>query len=124
MDWREHYLSVLRTRVREPFKNELLFREFIDFLVDLERVWWHGDPKLREKYAYNFAVLEAVSEKPNVVSAKLNAFYAYLVYKGYVSAYRLMRDKYVAGGESIYTWLRMYRELTQQAMVNRWTPTR
>jgi len=38
-------------------------------------------------------------------------FEAYLVYKGYVTAYRLMRDKYVAGGESLYTWLRMYRKI-------------
>jgi len=41
----------------------------------------------------------------------LNSYYAYLVYKGYVTAYRLMRDKYVAGGESLYTWLRMYRKI-------------
>ncbi|WP_243675662.1 hypothetical protein [Vulcanisaeta distributa] len=46
-----------------------------------------------------------------MIKAKLNSYYAYLVYKGYVSAYRLMKDKYVAGGESIYTWLRAYRKI-------------
>ncbi|WP_243678259.1 hypothetical protein [Vulcanisaeta distributa] len=45
--------------------------------------------------------------------AKLNAFYAFLVFRGgYATAYRVLRDRLVAGGgESIYTWLRLYREL-------------
>ena len=110
-NWQEYYLSVLMVGVREPFRDEALYQEFLNFLLELEDRWWHGDPRLREAYAYNVAVLEAVSNKNNVIRAKLNAFYAFLVFRGYVSAYRMMRDKYVAGGESIYTWLRMYKRL-------------
>lgn len=109
MNWKEHYLGILQKHVREPYNDPNTFLEFIDYLEKLEAAWWHGDPGMREKYAYNFAVLFALSEKNNVVKAKVNAYYAYLVFRGYTSAYRLMKDKYVAGGESIYTWLRMYR---------------
>ncbi len=43
----------------------------------------------------------------------MNAFYAYLVHRGgYITAYKAMREKLVAGGESLYTWLRMYRALS------------
>mgnify|MGYP001770647488 CR=1 FL=1 len=109
MDWKEHYINILREHVKEPYNNPNAFLEFIDYLDQLENKWWNGDPKLREKYAFNFAILKAISKKYNVIRAKLNAYYAYLVHRGYTSAYRLMKGKYVAGGESLYTWLRMYR---------------
>ena len=109
MDWKEHYINILRENVKEPYNDPSTFLEFIDYLDQLENKWWNGDKALREKYAFNFAILKAVSKKHNVIRAKLNAYYAYLVHKGYVSAYRLMRYKYVAGGESLYTWLRLYR---------------
>lgn len=107
--WVDYYRRVLMEGVREPFRDEKLINEFLEFLGKLFDRWWHGDPSLRGKYAYNVAILRANSKNNIVIRAKLNAYYAYLVHMGYVTAYMLMRDKYVAGGESLYTWLRMYR---------------
>jgi uncharacterized membrane protein len=41
----------------------------------------------------------------------VNMFAAYLVKKGAVSQYRLIKGKLVAGGESIATWLRLLRKM-------------
>ena len=106
MSWKEEYRRLLEERVKDYGD---WIREYLDFLDRLVNAWWNGPVDAREKYAYHFALLQAVPRKENVIRAKLNAYYAYLVYKGYVTAYRLMKFKYVAGGESIYTWLRMYR---------------
>ncbi|KUO80686.1 MAG: hypothetical protein RXN89_04105 [Vulcanisaeta sp.] len=107
--WKDELRDVLTKYVRDPFKDRI--DEYLGFLDTLYDKWWNGDVKTREYYAYHMALLMAKSDKPNVIKAKLNSYYAYLVYRGYVSAYRLMKDKYVAGGESIYTWLRMYRKV-------------
>jgi len=107
--WKNELRDVLLERVKDPYKDKI--NEYIEFLDTLYDRWWNGDVKTREYYAYHMALLMAKSDKPNVIRAKLNSYYAYLVYKGYVTAYRLMRDKYVAGGESLYTWLRMYRKI-------------
>ncbi|MEZ0319280.1 MAG: hypothetical protein ABWK05_04700 [Pyrobaculum sp.] len=41
----------------------------------------------------------------------VNMFAAYLVERGVATQYWLIRKKYVAGGESIATWLRLIRKL-------------
>jgi len=107
--WKDELRDVLLGHVKDPYKNKI--NEYIEFLDALMDRWWNGDVKTREYYAYHMALLMAKSDKFNVIRAKLNSYYTYLVYKGYVTAYRLMRDKYVAGGESLYTWLRMYRKI-------------
>ncbi len=107
--WKDELKDVLTKYVKDPFKDKI--DEYLSFLDPLVDKWWNGDVKTREYYAYHMALLKARSDKNNVIRAKLNSYYAYLVYRGYVSAYRLMRDKYVAGAESLYSWLRMYRKV-------------
>ncbi|RFA94172.1 hypothetical protein [Pyrobaculum aerophilum] len=41
----------------------------------------------------------------------VNMFAAYIVHKGLATQYWLIRNKYVAGGESIATWLRLLRKI-------------
>jgi hypothetical protein len=41
----------------------------------------------------------------------VNMFAAYLVEKGMATQYYLIKNKYVAGGESIATWLRVLRKM-------------
>ena len=41
--------------------------------------------------------------------ARLNAYIAYLVHMGYINTTEALR--HVAGGESLYTWLRFYRQV-------------
>jgi hypothetical protein len=41
----------------------------------------------------------------------VNMFAAYLVYRGLATQYWLIKNKFVAGGESIATWLRLLRKL-------------
>lgn len=41
----------------------------------------------------------------------VNMFAAYLVQRGKATQYFLIKNKYVAGGESIATWLRLLRKL-------------
>ena len=109
IDWKDKFKDVLKKNVKSPY--DIHIEEFMKFIDELYEKWWNADIKLRGKYAYNMNLLMALSDKTNVIKAKLNAYYAYLVYRGYTSAYKLMKNKVVAGGESIYTWLRMYREL-------------
>lgn len=47
------------------------------------------------------------------VRVLVNMFAAYLVSKGAATQYLLIRHKYVAGGESIATWLRLMRRLKE-----------
>lgn len=108
-DWREQVLEVLKKNIKSPYDQWI--SEFIDFLDKLYVKWNNAERNVKEKYAYHMALLMADSDRTNVIRAKLNSYYAYLVYKGYASAYKLMKNKVVAGGESIYTWLRMYREV-------------
>jgi len=115
--WLDLIREILKKHVREPFDRYI--DEFIEFLDRLYVTWNNSDRGLKEKYAYHMALLQANSTKINVVRARVNAFYAYLVFKGYVSAYRLLKDKVVAGGESIYTWLRLYRELVPHLSTQR-----
>ena len=107
--WVDYYRSVLMENVREPFRDEELINEFLEFLGQLFDRWRRGEQKLKEKYAYNVALLRASSKNDLVIRAKLNAYYAYLVHMGYTTAYTLMKGRYVAGAESLYTWIRMYR---------------
>jgi hypothetical protein len=105
--YKDRLREVLEEHVREPFKDKI--NEYLGFLDVLFDRWWNGDEEVRGKYAYHVTLLTASSSKPLVIRAKVNSYYAYLVYRGYVTAYSLMRDKYVAGAESLYSWLRMYR---------------
>ncbi len=115
--WLDLVREVLKKNVKPPFDKYI--DEFVDFLDRLYVVWNNSDRPLKEKYAYHMAILQANSTKVNVVRARLNAFYAYLVFRGYVSAYRLLKDRVVAGGESLYTWLRLYRELVPHLSAQR-----
>ncbi len=107
--WKDKIADVLRRNVKSPYDQHI--SEYIEFLERLYRVWSSSSESIKRKYRYHMSLLAADSSKENIVRAKLNSFYAYLVYRGHVSAYRLMRSKLVAGGESVYTWLRMYREI-------------
>ncbi len=111
-DWKVNVEDTLKKSVKSPYDQYV--QEFMKFLEDLDEKWWSSDESTRNKFAYHMALLKADSNKTNVVRAKINSYYAYLVYKGYVSAYKLMKNKVVAGGESIYTWLRMYREILRR----------
>jgi hypothetical protein len=110
--YKDRLREVLLNNVREPFKGKI--DEYLEFLDNLFDRWWNGDEEVREKYAYHVAILTANSDKHLVVRAKLNSYYAYLAYRGYASVYRLVRGKYVAGAESLYSWLRMYRAVLGQ----------
>ena len=99
-------------RVPEPLR-EYVF-EFADFLNNLVEKFLKLPPESIERHAYRMTLLCCDSDRKNVVRAKLNAFYAFLVYRGYFSTYKLLKSKLVSGGESIYTWLRMYREILGQ----------
>jgi len=106
---REFMRDVLTKVVHEDYKSRI--DEFLDFADRLVSEWWSGRHNVREKYAYAMNILIAKSTKNNVVNAKKNAYYAYWVYKGYESAYSFMKRKLVAGGESLYTWIRLYTEI-------------
>jgi hypothetical protein len=45
------------------------------------------------------------------VKILVNMFAAYLVYRGLATQYWLIKNKFVAGGESIATWLRLLKKL-------------
>ncbi len=106
---REFMRDVLSKVVHEDYRSRI--DEFLDFVDALVNKWWNSRLDIREKYAYAMNVLLAKSTKNNVINAKKNAYYAYLVYKGYWSAYWFMRRRLVAGGESLYTWIRLYTEI-------------
>ena len=48
-------------------------------------------------------------ESKEAVRARVNAYYAFLVHRGYITVTEALR--HVAGAESLYTWLRFYRRL-------------
>ncbi|GEM_PF-546385 len=110
-NWKENIRELLKNTIRHPYNNYL--EEFVNFLEKLCETWQKCPQEIKEKYAYHLALLQADSNKLNVIRAKINAYYAYLVFKGYTTVYRLIRNKFVAGGESIYTWLRLYRDIAK-----------
>jgi len=85
--------------------------EYIMYILDLYYIWENAPGPVKQKYAFHFALLRAYSPKPNVIKAKVNSYYGFLAHKKYVPATRIVKQKLVAGSESIYTWIRMYREL-------------
>lgn len=101
--------EVLRGNVKAPY--DAYIDEFIDQLVVMVEKLNNSDMEVRNKFRYGISILTSPSNKPNIIRAKINAYYAYLVYRGYVSAYSVLKNKLVAGGESLYTWIRMYRSL-------------
>lgn len=97
-------------------KRGVLFENFVNeevtpFFTEIYRRWTMLNINERSRYAIHIAYLCTDSTRPNVVKAKKNAFCAFLVYRGYVSAYRLIKERVVAGAESVYTWLRLYEQL-------------
>ncbi len=112
-DWKEYIREILQKNVKQPYDSHI--DEFINFLEKLVNAWDSSSTNKKERYAYHIALLQATSNRTNVIRAKLNAYYAYLVFKKYTSAYRLMKSKVVAGGESIYTWLRLYRDILRES---------
>ncbi len=91
--------------------HELLSEFIIKFLPHLYTCWWEADPDTKAKYAYNMTVLFTISNNQSFRVGKYNAFIAYCIYRGYTTAYMAMKFRLVSGGESVYTWLRMYRAL-------------
>ena len=86
--------------------------DFISFLERLLEKWRQSKPYLREKYAYNIALLTSKKARGNTLRARYNAFIAYLVHRKVITSYEAIYVyRLVPGGESIYTWLRMYRDL-------------
>ncbi|NPA22939.1 MAG: hypothetical protein GXO23_01385 [Crenarchaeota archaeon] len=112
-NWREHFKEILIKNVRQPYDSHI--DEFINFLDKLIRTWDMSDENVKSRYAYHITLLQALSNRTNVIRAKLNAYYAYLVFRKHASAYKLMKSKVVAGGESLYTWLRMYRDVMKSS---------
>jgi hypothetical protein len=110
---REEYekavLEVLRGSVKAPY--DAYISEFIDQLMVMVEKLNNSDVETRNKFRYGLSILTSPNSKPNIIRAKINAYYAYLVYRGYTSAYNILKNKLVAGGESLYTWIRMYRSL-------------
>ncbi len=112
-NWEENIRELLKSSIKYPYDNYL--DEFIHFLEKLCEIWQKCPQEVKERYAYHLALLQADSNKLNVVRAKINAYYAYLVFRGYTTVYKLIKNKFVAGGESVYTWLRLYRDLMKYA---------
>lgn len=109
----EHYedyvRSILKAHIKPPY--DIYIDEFVNALKGIEDRLNNSDAEVRNRYRYNLSLLMSKSSKPNIIRAKVNAYYAYLVYRGYVTAYSILKGKLVAGGESLYTWIRMYRSL-------------
>lgn len=108
-DWKSNIKQILKENITKPY--EVHIENFLNFLERLYKAWEQSPQEVKEKYAYHIALLKAVSNKLNVIRAKINAYYAYLVYRGYVTVYKLVKDRIIAGCESVYTWLRLYRDL-------------
>lgn len=106
---RESLERVLRSFVKQPY--DAYIEEFISQLPKIVEKLNNSDSETRNKFRYNISILTSPSSKPNILRAKVNAYYAYLVYRGYYTAYSMIKNKLVAGGESLYTWIRMYRSL-------------
>jgi hypothetical protein len=103
MLWEDVVKEVLEKKVDEAFRDKI--DEFIEFLWDLLM----NLAKDRSKYAYHMWLLITSSDSLEAIGAKVNAFYAFLVYKGYVPPYKLQKEKYLRG--NTYTWIRLYREV-------------
>lgn len=97
---------IMKGKSLSGFLNELT-----NFFKLLYEKWWNSEPSIRSRYALNISYLCAKSTKDYVYKAKKNAICAYCVLKRYISAYTFVKNKVVAGAESIYTWMRMYKAL-------------
>ena len=106
-DWESRFRDFLRSRVPEQYWGRI--DEFMGFISELVARLNNEGGGVR--YARSLNVLLRDFDGGVGDRAKLNAFYAFLVFKGYASAYAMLRSGFVAGGESIYTWLRLYRDL-------------
>jgi len=60
------------------------------------------DPRHRE-------LLLCDSDEPHVVRARVNSYYAYLIHRGYVTAYELLKNGHIRGYGAVYKWLRVFR---------------
>jgi hypothetical protein len=49
------------------------------------------------------------SDEPGVVRARVNSYYAYLIHRGYVTAYELLKNGHIRGYGAVYKWLRVFR---------------
>ncbi|MHB9301908.1 hypothetical protein [Thermofilum pendens] len=107
----KRYIDFLFVSIPPEYRKFL--DEYASFIDELRRRV-EGSEELSGKYSVSLAYLKSRSPG-NAERAKLNAFYAFLVYRGYVSAYKIMKSKLVAGAESLYTWLRIYREVMGQS---------
>ena len=106
----EKVKEILMRHVDEKYRQEYLIDEYLKFLREVINRWEKSPKEIKDRYAYNVAILLADSIKSNVVRAKVNSYYAYLVFRGFAKVGKLVKiDKVVPGVESIYTWLRMYR---------------
>jgi len=93
----------------EQFVNELK-----NFFKELHEKWDKAPKEVKNRYAFNITYLCTKSDKKNVCRAKRNAVCAFIVFKGYTSVYNMIKKNEVAGAESIYTWIRMYRKILTQ----------
>ena len=105
-------LSNLKNVLLDYAKFKLAIPEFIEFVKKILDKFENANPEIKKKYATRIMYL--ITDGSDIIStkAKLNAYYAFLVFRGYVSAYRLVKEDVVPGYGSIYEWLKMYRELT------------
>ena len=108
-DWESRFRDFLRSRVPEQYWDRI--GEFMGFISELVAKLDGEGGVARVRYARSLNVLLRDFDGGVSDRAKLNAFYAFLVFRGYASAYAILRSGLVAGGESIYTWLRLYRDL-------------
>ncbi|GAB6947463.1 hypothetical protein JCM16161A_15930 [Vulcanisaeta sp. JCM 16161] len=108
-DWETRYREYLRSMVPSDYLG--FIDEFMSFISELVAGWNREEGEVRVRHAHTLRMLLSDFGSDAGDRAKLNAFYAFLVFRGYTTAYRVLRDRLVAGGESIYTWLRLYREL-------------
>ena len=108
-DWETRFRDFLRSRVPEQYWGRI--DEFMGFISELVARLNTESGEVRVRHARSLNVLLSEFDDSVGDRAKLNAFYAFLVFKGYASAYSLLKSGLVAGGESIYTWLRLYRDL-------------
>lgn len=104
------------TDIARKFQTELgAFREWLQemgpklLLARARDAAQRGNPVARD-YSVDYAMgmLKRGAERVLV-----NMFAAWLVERGKVSQYYLIRNKLVAGGESIATWLRVLRNLNK-----------
>ena len=107
-DWESRFREFLRSRVPGQYWGRI--DEFMSFISELvSRVNAEsGDARVRHARTLNVLLRDfdgSVGDR-----AKLNAFLAFLVLKGYAAIGELDKAGLAVSG-SIYIWLRFYREL-------------